>query len=52
MSNSLIFPKNNTSSVSPELLQGFAGGLARVAFLWNITLLAMNMKANLASNFH
>ena len=34
-----------TSSVSPELLQGFARGIARVAFLRNITLLAINMKA-------
>ena len=31
-----------TSSVSPELLQAFARILARVAFLRNITLLAMN----------
>ena len=35
-----------TSSVSPELLQGFARGLAcDDAFLQNITLLAINMKA-------
>ena len=34
-----------TSSVSPELLQLFAHSLAHVAFLQNLTLLAMNMKA-------
>ena len=34
-----------TFSVSPELLQGFARGLARVGFLRNITLLVINMKA-------
>ncbi|MEL6805254.1 MAG: hypothetical protein AAFO91_15895, partial [Bacteroidota bacterium] len=33
-----------TSSVSPELLHGFARGLAPVAFLRNITLLLINMK--------
>ena len=33
-----------TSSVSPELLHGFARGLAPVAFLRNITLLSINMK--------
>ena len=40
-----------TSSVSPELLQGFARGLARVAFLRNITLLAINMKATWQASF-
>jgi len=34
----------DTSSVSPELLHGFARGLAPVAFLRNITLLSINMK--------
>ena len=33
-----------TSSVSPELLHGFARGLAPIAFLRNITLLSINMK--------
>ena len=32
----------NTSSVSPELLHGFARGLAPVAFSQNITLLSIN----------
>ena len=36
--------KNITSSVSTELLQGFAGDLARIAFLQNTTSLAINMK--------
>ena len=40
-----------TSSVSPELLHGFARGLAPVAFLRNITLLSINMKANWRANF-
>ena len=34
----------NTSSVSPELLHGFARGLAPIAFWRNITLLSINMK--------
>ena len=34
----------DASSVSPELIKGFARGLARVALLRNITLLAINMK--------
>ena len=42
--------KMNTSSVSPELLHGIARGLACVAFLRNITLLAIN-KANFGSKF-
>ena len=33
-----------TSSVSPELLHGFARGLAPDAFLRNMTLLSINMK--------
>ena len=37
----------STSSVSPELLQGFARGLALIAHLRNITLLSINMKATL-----
>ena len=43
--------KSLTSSVSPELLQGFARGLAHVAFLRNITLLAINMKAIWRASF-
>ena len=34
----------DTFSVSPELLHGFARGLAPVALLQNITLLSINMK--------
>ena len=34
-----------TSSVSPKFLETFSHHLARVAFLWNATLLAINMKA-------
>ena len=37
----LIF---HTSSVSPELLHGFARGLAPIAFWRNITLRSINMK--------
>jgi len=42
-----------SSSVSPELLQAFARDLSWVAFLQNITLLSINMKATwrVASNF-
>ena len=38
-----------TSSVSPELLQGFSCGLACVAFL--LTLLAIDMKATWQASF-
>ena len=37
--------KNDTFLVSPELLQGFASGIACAAFFLNITLLATEMKA-------
>ena len=40
-----------TSSVSPELLQGFARSLALVANWRNITLLSINMKAAWQANF-
>ena len=43
---------NCTSSVSLEVFQGFARGLAHVAFLPNITLLAINMKATWRASFH
>ena len=43
--------KTNTSSVSPELLQGFARSLALVANWRNITLLSINMKANWRASF-
>ena len=41
----------NTSSVSPELLQRFARALARVAFLRNMALLSINMKAIWQASF-
>ena len=47
----MVFQVKTTSSVSPELLQGFARSLAHVAFLWNITLLAINVKAILQASF-
>ena len=40
-----------TSSVSPELLQGFARSLALVANWRNITLLSINMKVNWRASF-
>ena len=40
-----------TSSVSPELLQGFACCLALVTFLWNIALLSKNTKAAWRASF-
>ena len=39
------------SSVSPELLQRFARALARVAFLRNMALLSINMKAIWRASF-
>ena len=47
----LRLKKSFTSSVSPELLQGFARSLALVANWRNITLLSINMKANWRANF-
>ena len=41
----------STSSVSPELLQRFARALARVAFLRNMALLSINMKAIWRASF-
>ena len=41
----------STSSVSTELLQGFARSLALVANWQNITLLSINMKANWRASF-
>ena len=41
--------KISTSSVSPDLLQGFSCGLARVAFL--LTQLAIDMKATWQASF-
>ena len=38
-------------SFSPELLQRFARGLVHIAFLQNLTLPAINMKANLRASF-
>ena len=48
-----IFASKNviTSSVSPELLQRFAHALARVAFLRNMALLSINMKAIWRASF-
>ena len=43
--------KYDTSSVSPELLQGFARSLALVANWRKITLLSINMKANWRASF-
>ena len=43
--------KSSTSSVSPELLQRFARALARVAFLRNMALLSINMKAIWRASF-
>ena len=40
-----------TSSVSLELLRRFARALARVAFLRNMALLSINMKAIWRANF-
>ena len=42
---------NCTSSASLELLQRFARALARVAFLWNMAFLSINMKAIWRANF-
>ena len=43
-SSSSVYFEVCTSSVSPELLHGFARGLAPDAFLRNMTLLSINMK--------
>ena len=48
---SSVLKQTTTSSVSPELLHGFARVLAHVAFLRSITLLAINMKAIWQANF-
>ena len=42
---------STTSSVSPELLQRFARTLARIAFLRNMALLSINMKAIWRASF-
>ena len=42
-----FYTQKHTNSVSPELLQGFA----HVAFLQNITLLAINLKATWQASF-
>ena len=41
----------HTSSVSPEMLQAFADGIACIVFFRNLTLLAVNMKANRRASY-